>query len=293
MTIIQRPIVPTNYEKGRRGNSVTAIVLHHTTGSAESSYNYFNTIRPGATSAHYIVTKNAEIWQLVQDEDTAWHAGSMDWNLRTIGVECESGEDWDAPDTYPDKQYDAIAWLTCFLVIKFNLEIKRGDGGYIKHGEISGTQCPGILDVDRIMQEAKLYFNDESMINDEQWMDIWELTKRLREDIKNDPNILNVDQFKGWWFGYGKRELSEQLTAISRNDVLVEVVNNTISLEIWYLEYSPKEYSNVWEVKPKMVITTDTKSAISISLDSYTQMINESIDKAIKDDFILFKSKLK
>lgn len=40
-------------------------------------------------SAHYGIGKQGEIHQYVKEENVAFHAGSLGWNIRAIGVEFE------------------------------------------------------------------------------------------------------------------------------------------------------------------------------------------------------------
>ena len=64
-----------NYEPGRDGNSIDLIVLHYTAGgSPEGVISWFRNPR-ARSSAHYLVARDGTIYQFVQDEDTAWHAG--------------------------------------------------------------------------------------------------------------------------------------------------------------------------------------------------------------------------
>lgn len=64
-----------NRDLGRGGESIDQIVIHYTaSGSAAGTIAWFKD--PNAlVSAHYVVAQGGEIFQLVRDEDTAWHAG--------------------------------------------------------------------------------------------------------------------------------------------------------------------------------------------------------------------------
>ena len=80
-------------------------------------------------SAHWYVTRAAEVFHLVNDEDTAFHAGKVfnpDFfsNDATIGIEQEhfdpeakrKNEDW------PDAQIEKVAQLVTFLLQEHGLE---------------------------------------------------------------------------------------------------------------------------------------------------------------------------
>ncbi|MCH8331366.1 MAG: N-acetylmuramoyl-L-alanine amidase [Bacteroidetes bacterium] len=50
------------------------IVIHIGEGTKEQIYSEFLT---GAVSSHYLTCENGEVWQFVEEKDTAWHAGFM------------------------------------------------------------------------------------------------------------------------------------------------------------------------------------------------------------------------
>jgi len=72
--IIQVGPIP-NCAPGREGNPIDFIVIHYTAGgSAKGTISWFKNPR-ARVSAHYLLARDGTIFQLVQDEDTAWHAG--------------------------------------------------------------------------------------------------------------------------------------------------------------------------------------------------------------------------
>lgn len=84
------PANTANYTKGRQGNSVDRITVHHTAGF-ESSLKalYENPQRQG--SAHFFVHPT-KIEQYVDTNDTAWTNGNFSSNLRAITIEVRG--DW-------------------------------------------------------------------------------------------------------------------------------------------------------------------------------------------------------
>jgi N-acetyl-anhydromuramyl-L-alanine amidase AmpD len=64
-----------NLWAGRAGYSIDWIVIHYTAnGSGRGVLSWFK--NPSArVSAHYVLDRDGTIYQLVRDEDTAWHAG--------------------------------------------------------------------------------------------------------------------------------------------------------------------------------------------------------------------------
>lgn len=68
-----------------------AIILHYTAGSTDASLKWLTT--PNTVSAHYCLTPEGEIHQLVREQDRAWHSGKAFWrghqdiNSESIGIE--------------------------------------------------------------------------------------------------------------------------------------------------------------------------------------------------------------
>ena len=62
-----------NFTKGRGEHRPEMICIHLADGTAESVFQEFS----GDTdkSSHYLVCKNGEIWQFVDENDTAWTQG--------------------------------------------------------------------------------------------------------------------------------------------------------------------------------------------------------------------------
>ena len=69
-------LLDKHYTAGRGGYSINKIVLHHNAGNL-SIQGCWNVWQTREASAHYQVDANGRIGQLVNDWDTAWHAG--DW----------------------------------------------------------------------------------------------------------------------------------------------------------------------------------------------------------------------
>ena len=134
MEIIQKKISSTNYggvNKGRR-----FVIVHANGGTANSTLNWFN--NPDANvSYHYLVTLAGEVWQFVDENDRAWHAGVSSWdgfsNLNdwSVGVCVESLEGRDSQLTEP--QYNALLELITDIQARHNIKTSFVRG----HKEVS------------------------------------------------------------------------------------------------------------------------------------------------------------
>ncbi len=110
---------------GPRGSKpVSMLVLHATVGSARSALAWLT--NPSArVSAHYLIDKSGQIYQLVADDHAAWHAGHGSWRGETainecsIGIEVENANN--GHDPYPQAQIDALLQLARDKIIQHKI----------------------------------------------------------------------------------------------------------------------------------------------------------------------------
>lgn len=79
-------IMNKHFTKGRNGNTITKIIVHHNCGNLTTK-GCWEVWQTRQASAHYQVEADGTIGQLVWDADTAWHAGNWQTNLTSIGIE--------------------------------------------------------------------------------------------------------------------------------------------------------------------------------------------------------------
>jgi N-acetylmuramoyl-L-alanine amidase len=159
---IERHFTP-NYSSGREGRRPEGIVLHTTAGTWEGTLGWFAREESGV-SAHYVVGRDGRVAQVVDEADTAAHAGRVlqptaafvaerpgNPNLYTIGIEFEDGGDpWGAR---PDDQYSIGAQLLYEVADRWSISLDREH--VFGHREVfAAKDCPGSLDVDRLIREA-------------------------------------------------------------------------------------------------------------------------------------------
>jgi len=152
------PVPESNYTVGREGERVELIVDHWTVVMFEGAIRRFKD-PSSILSAHYVIGQDGRIAQLVSEDDTAYHAGRYDVNLRSIGIEHEAG-----PAMAPtDALYAASAELHADIAVRHGLELVVGTT-VLPHRAIVPTECPGTLDLDRIVREAT---EEDDMFTDE------------------------------------------------------------------------------------------------------------------------------
>jgi N-acetylmuramoyl-L-alanine amidase len=139
-----------NYRSGRQGRSIIAIVNHITAGLMPGTLSWLS--NPAAkASAHYLVTKSGVVYQLVKDEDTAWHAGIInkpDWilydgsnpNYYTLGIEHEAL----AGEALSEAQYQATLGLHRQMINKHKILADRDHIiGHYRLDSINRRNDPG------------------------------------------------------------------------------------------------------------------------------------------------------
>jgi len=121
-----------NYSS-RAGADIDTIFVHYTTaGTFESTKNHF--LNPASeVSAHYVIDKNGDIYQMVKDADKAWHASSA--NRTSIGIEHVARVGDRLTAAQEKSSVNLIKWLmTEYKIPKENIKA---------HKQVISTSCPG------------------------------------------------------------------------------------------------------------------------------------------------------
>jgi N-acetylmuramoyl-L-alanine amidase len=99
------------------------VILHHTTNTTAARALETLTHPDRSVSAHYLIDRNGEIIQLVDETKRAWHAGESWWggttdlNSSSIGIELDNtGE-----EAFPDIQIDALLNLLTDLRTRYRI----------------------------------------------------------------------------------------------------------------------------------------------------------------------------
>lgn len=102
-----------NYDARKDGKKPTLIILHYTGMPEADAARQRLCDAASKVSAHYLIERGGQIWQLVAESERAWHAGVGAWQAETdinsasIGIELVNrGHQW-GYQTFPDQQIDA------------------------------------------------------------------------------------------------------------------------------------------------------------------------------------------
>ncbi|WP_050602930.1 N-acetylmuramoyl-L-alanine amidase [Ruegeria sp. 6PALISEP08] len=85
-----------NFSERRDGLTPSLVVIHYTAmNSAKAALDRL--CDPASeVSAHFLIGGDGTLWQMVREEDRAWHAGAGEWegqtdiNSRSVGIELDS-----------------------------------------------------------------------------------------------------------------------------------------------------------------------------------------------------------
>jgi len=125
----------------RNGTKIKAIVLHCTEGStASGAINEFLNPSGRRVSAHYIVDRNGDIYQMVDDAEVANHCKGA--NQNSIGIEHVGLQH----QAMADPQRNSSVALIKFLANRYGIDPKNIFGHDFTPGYVGGgTSCPDFL----------------------------------------------------------------------------------------------------------------------------------------------------
>ena len=140
-------IPAVNFVKGRGNSKVKYIVLHCMDGYYKGTISWFQN-KTSKVSAHFLISQQGEITQMVKEQDTAWHCFKL--NQCSIGIEHEDLGHSDSTNWVRPDQYKASVNLSIMLCKKFGLTendiVRHGEPWIVALGKAKGMahpNCPG------------------------------------------------------------------------------------------------------------------------------------------------------
>jgi N-acetylmuramoyl-L-alanine amidase len=111
------------------------IVIHHTTNDAVEPALASLTSRAREVSAHFVIERDGTLYQLVDEERRAWHAGASRWgadtdiNSSSIGIELDNN----GREPYAEPQVVALMQLLGDLLSRYRMPAANVVG----HGDVA------------------------------------------------------------------------------------------------------------------------------------------------------------
>ncbi len=133
-------IYSPNFDQKKRSNKSIKLLVIHYTGMQSERESIMRLCNPKyKVSSHFVINQNGKIYRLVQDDQTAWHAGKSCWgkyknlNKNSIGIELvNKGHEYDYTN-FKKKQLSSLIKICKILIKKYKIK-KRNIVG---HSDIS------------------------------------------------------------------------------------------------------------------------------------------------------------
>jgi len=125
---ISKHYSPNQDNKTRSSKSITLIIIHYTgmQSERESIKRLINS--KSKVSCHYLINRSGKIFNLVKDQNIAWHAGKSMWkkyknlNKNSIGIELVNKGHKYGYQNFSKKQIDALVKLCKKLKRKYKIK---------------------------------------------------------------------------------------------------------------------------------------------------------------------------
>ncbi|WP_010488022.1 N-acetylmuramoyl-L-alanine amidase [Pseudomonas sp. S9] len=221
------PSIDKSYTATGQGSRVQYVVLHYTSTNLPRSLELFTTTD---VSSHYLIDSNpATIYQLVDENRRAWHAGVSSWkgrtwlNSTTIGIEMVNKGYTDTPSgqvwqPYTEAQIQALISLLKDIAKRPALPL----GSIIGHSDVAPQRK---VDPGPYFPWKRLA--DEGLVP---WPDANEVARKQAQLAANLPNIA--------WF---QHQLARQGYEIIENGQLDKQTLKVLAA--FQMKYRPSNYS--------------------------------------------------
>ncbi|MFC5285092.1 N-acetylmuramoyl-L-alanine amidase [Pedobacter alpinus] len=192
--------IPTVNFSSRKPNFV---IIHHTAQDSLAQTIRTFTLERTQVSAHYIVGRNGEVVQMLNDELRAWHAGNSKWgnnydmNSASIGIELDNN----GFEPFSDSQISSLLILLTKLKTTYNIPTPN----FIGHSDIAPKRKP---DPSILFPWKKLADNGFGL-----WYDIPNLPPPANFDVESALRII----------GYDTRDLPAAIIAFKRHFVKLDL----------------------------------------------------------------------
>ncbi len=134
---IKPPVIssPSPNFASRQGHVIQELVLHNTDGPLAPSLAQLKNVQ-AQVSAHYVVDRTGQIYQLVDDSNTAWHSGNKLVNQQSIGIEIVA---WKTAAGMTAAQEASLIALAKYVLDAYDIPL----AAVVPHRSIVATDCPG------------------------------------------------------------------------------------------------------------------------------------------------------
>ncbi len=138
-----------NFNSRPADASIDTVVIHYTGMKTAKEALDRLTSKESEVSAHYLIDENGDVYQMVDDDKRAWHAGISYWKGRTnindfsIGIELANKGHEFGYHAFSSPQMDSLLYLCLSLKSKYDITAEN----FVGHSDIapSRKEDPGEL----------------------------------------------------------------------------------------------------------------------------------------------------
>lgn len=199
-----------------RPQEIDSLVFHC---SAHSAKDMIAILSEKKLSAHYVIDANGDVFQLVQEEKRAWHAGISMWrgkenlNHRSIGIELSSPSM--GQTTYTKQQIHALSALCLDIINRYPAISPQN---IVAHSDIAPTRKPdpGIAFPWQLLATKGIGL----------WYDLADADKIKETDVEKLLRMIGYDtaNIAAASYAFCRHFYPQAVEIISDNDLLVEHV---------------------------------------------------------------------
>lgn len=179
------------------------VIIHHTAQDSLAQTIKTFTLERTQVSSHYVVGRDGEVVQMLNDELRAWHAGNSKWGNNSDMNSCSIGIELDNNGTEPfsDAQINSLLILLAKLKTTYNIPTAN----FIGHADIAPKRKP---DPSILFPWKKLADNGFGL-----WYDVPGSLPPAGFDVENALRRI----------GYDTRDLAAAIIAFKRHFVKLDL----------------------------------------------------------------------
>ena len=254
-----------NFDSNRK--PINKVCIHWFGGGSLSSANTRFQNPDSQVSAHYGISDKT-VWQWVKEEDVAYHAGDYPTNQCSIGIEHDAVVGRDATII----TYETSAKLIAEISERYNIPLDRDH--IVPHKQFTATQCPGTLDLDKLIHLAKGFTIGGKLEHLEKELDEM---RDSRNKWRNDYKQLKDDSDKAL---AEKQKHIESLQA-SQAEMNLQLTNITKQFKTVSDQLKQKEKDNK-KLSDELVKCNESNVALRERLDEILRQLEEEKSKSKK-----------
>ena len=191
--------IASPHHMSRQGKKIQGIVIHRMVGTYQGTITWFEN-PDSKVSAHYLISQEGEITQMVRDSEAAWHAGyksgtpppifrDTNPNFVSIGIECED-RTADDVNFWTQKQLNTLVDLCKILIEKYEIPFDREH--IVGHSEINPTGKPNCPGSHFPWEEFIKYLKEEDKPEPQPSEDVSRLNTEILQ-LKEEKRVLEKD----------------------------------------------------------------------------------------------------